>query len=152
MAENQGQIITERFIDIEKVIKSKSPKLLKIIPSFILNYLKRILHEDELNKAIYRNREKMGLDFSDAILDEFKVVIKVKGEENIPKDGKYIIASNHPLGGLDGMALMSTVGEFRRNIKFPVNDLLLFIPNLKPLFVPVNKLGSNTDRRYICIR
>ena len=51
-------VITEKFIDLEKVIASKSPQLLKYIPSFILNYLKKTLHLDELNAAIYRNREK----------------------------------------------------------------------------------------------
>jgi putative hemolysin len=140
-------INTERFIDIENVIRNKNPKLLKLLPRFILKYLKKIIHEERLNKLIYRNRDKIGTDFTDAMLNEFQIIIKTQGLENIPKTGKYIIASNHPLGGLDGMALMSTVGKVRKDIKFPVNDLLMHIPNLRPLFIPLNKLGKNT--KYI---
>ncbi|MDD5570786.1 MAG: 1-acyl-sn-glycerol-3-phosphate acyltransferase [Bacteroidales bacterium] len=138
-------ITTERFIDIENVIRNKNPKLLKLLPRFILKYLINILHEDELNKAIYGNRDKTGTDFTDAMLNEFQVIMKIQGLKNIPETGKYIIASNHPLGGLDGMALMSAVGKVRKDIKFPVNDLLMHIPNLRPLFIPLNKLGKNTE-------
>jgi len=136
-------VITEKFIDLEKVISSKSPKLLKYIPSFIMNYLKKTLHVDELNGAIYRNREKMGVDFATVILEEFQARINVFNEHLIPRTGRYIIASNHPLGGLDGMALISVIGKVRKDLIFPVNDLLLFLPTLKPIFIPVNKVGFN---------
>ncbi len=138
-------INTERFIDIEKVIKNKNPKLLKLLPRFILNYLKKIIHEDKLNKIIYRNRDKIGTDFTDAVLNDFQVIIKTQGLENIHETGRYIVAANHPLGGIDGMALMSAVGKVRKDIKFPVNDLLMYLPNLRPLFIPLNKHGKNTE-------
>jgi putative hemolysin len=63
----------------------------------------------------------------------------------IPAAGRYIVASNHPLGGLDGMALMQELGKFRRDIVFPVNDLLMNVPGLRPLFIPINKHGRNTE-------
>ncbi len=137
--------ITENFIDIDGVFKNKNPKLHKFIPWFFFNYLKRIIHEDKLNQAIWRNRNKWGLDFVEAILEEFGANIHTRNIDNIPKEGRYIIASNHPLGGLDGMALMHVVGKVRQDIVFPVNDLLLNLPNLKQLFIPINKHGSNAE-------
>ena len=137
--------ISENFIDLEKVLGNKNPRLLKLLPSFVIGYLKRVIHQDELNKAIYGNRYKFGLDFCNAILDEFKAIINVEGLENINSSGRYLIASNHPLGGLDGMALMSVCGRVRPDIVFPVNDILMNLPNLKSLFIPINKHGSNLE-------
>jgi len=137
--------ITPDFINIERVISNKNPKLLKVIPRFIISYLKRILHVDQLNSAIYRNRDKMGVDFSVKILEEFGCKIIIRGAENIPLNERVIIASNHPLGGVDGMALMQAVGSVRKDIVFPVNDLLLNLPNLRVVFIPVNKHGSNAS-------
>lgn len=133
----------DKFIDINKVIASKDPRLLKWIPGFILRYVKRIVHEDEINGALDRMGHLQGLPFIEAILKEFNANIIVEGEARIPRDGKAIVVANHPLGGLDGLALMHVVGRVRNDIVFPVNDLLLNIPNLRGLFIPVNKHGSN---------
>lgn len=135
--------ISENTIDIERVIASKNPGLLKVLPGFIINYLKRIIHQKEINSAIYANRDKQGLDFVNAILKEFGAKINALGLTNIPKNGRFLIASNHPLGGLDGIALMGIVGQIRKDIIFPVNDLLMNLPNISDLFIPVNKHGSN---------
>lgn len=141
--------ITENFIDLERIINNKNPKLLKLLPGFAIDYLKRVIHQQEINKAIYRNRDKYGLAFCNAILEEFKVKINVKGIENISATGREIVSSNHPLGGLDGMALMSVCGRVRADIVFPVNDILMNLPNLKELFIPVNKTGSNIENYKI---
>jgi 1-acyl-sn-glycerol-3-phosphate acyltransferase len=153
--------ISEHFIDVEQLFARKNPGLLKILPKFIFTYLKKITHQDEINGYIYRNRDKFGLDFIDAILEEFGV----KSEVIIPQTlspshpptlttlisptGRYIIASNHPLGGMDGMALIQVVGKVRKDIVFPVNDLLTYLPGLKPLFIPINKHGKNTENLEI---
>jgi len=141
--------ISNKFIDLEKIIGSKNPKVLKFIPSFVMNYLKKVIHVDELNAAIYRNRDKIGVDFATAILEDFGAIIKVQGLENITPNGRYILASNHPLGGLDGLALISRIGSYRKDILFPVNDLLMNLPQLKPIFIPINKHGKNTENIQI---
>jgi len=141
--------INEKFIDLEKIISSKNKRLAKYLPNFIIRYLKKIIHVDEINAAIYRNKDKFGIDFAEAILKEFSVNIKVHGTENISKQGRYIIVANHPLGGLDGMALMSEVGKIREDLLFPVNDLLMNLPQLRPLFLPINKHGKNIENRQI---
>lgn len=136
--------IPEKLIDIEKAIADKNPKLLKILPGFILRYIKRVLHENELNDANNRNKQYHELDFVDAAMKEFGVNVKLVGEENIPKEGGIIMAANHPLGALDGIAFMKVVGMYRKDIRFLVNDLLMAIKNFGDLFIPVNKLGRNS--------
>ncbi len=137
--------ITEQYLNITEVIRSKNPGLVKLLPNFVLNYLKRIIHEKDLNSAIFRNRDLFGVNFVDAIIKEFGAIIKVTNPENIHKTGRYIIASNHSLGGLDGLTLMNVIGKVRKDIVFPVNDILMFLPNLNELFIPINKHGKNTE-------
>jgi putative hemolysin len=135
----------EKFIDIEKVIGKKNPRLLKFLPGFILRYIKRTIHQDELNDAVYRYRNRFGHDFVDASMEEFGAKTKVVGAENIPLTGGVIMVANHPLGGLDGVAFMDVVGEYRKDIKFFVNDILMEFKNYAPIFVPVNKHGKNSS-------
>lgn len=137
--------ITERTIDIEDVFRKKNPELAKFIPAFVFRYLRKKIHEKEINAILFNYRDIIGLEFLDVLVKEFGAIIKVDGSENIPEKGRFLIASNHPLGGLDGIALMYAVGKRRKDIVFPVNDILLFLPNLQPLFVPINKHGTNTE-------
>ncbi len=137
--------ITKNFIDLERVIAGKNPGLVKILPGFVLSYLRRVIHQDELNKGIWDKRNDYGVDFATKMLEAFGAQVQVKGVEKLPTSGKQLIAANHPLGGLDGIALMSEVGKVRRDFLVPVNDLLMNLPNLKSLFIPVNKHGSNAD-------
>ena len=92
-----------------------------------------------------RNSHRFGMNFVDAAVEEFGVNVKIIGGENIPKTGGVILAANHPLGGLDGIAFMWAVGKYRQDIRFFVNDLLLQLKNFAPFFVPVNKHGKNSS-------
>jgi putative hemolysin len=151
--ENQAQrktqedipAITEKFIDVRKIFRSKNPRLAKSIPGFIFRLLERIIHQDELNDFIYKNKDKWGLDYVQAILEGFYVTTSVNRQPEFLPGSRYLIASNHPLGGMDGIALMHETGKFRKDVLFPVNDLLMNLPNLAELFIPVNKHGSNAD-------
>ncbi len=134
----------EEFINIDREFKKKAGKFYPFIPKFIIRYLERKVHQDRLNYALHIYKDKTGHDFLDVILnEEFAVNISVVNPENIPASGRYIIASNHPLGGMDGTALMYVLGKVRKDFKFLVNDLLLGIVNLKELFIPINKHGRN---------
>jgi putative hemolysin len=143
-SENSDKI-TKEFINLDKVFASKNPNLYRFLPGFLMSYLKRVIHQDELNAGLYRHRDKYGLSFIDAILEEFGVIVQTTGLENLPAKGRHLIVSNHPLGGLDGMALMREIGKVRSDFLFPVNDLLMNLPNLRQLFIPINKHGSNAD-------
>ncbi len=136
---------TPALVDIEKVIKDKSPTLKKILPDFVIAYLKRIIHQDELNFYLTEYAHLQGVEFIDAVLGYINTKLELVGLENIPKTEKCIIASNHPLGGLDGMALMLAVSNVRGDIVFPVNDILMNVKNLESLFIPINKHGSNAE-------
>ena len=129
-------------IDVEKVFASKSEKLAKLLPSFIIRYLKRIIHQDEINDFLSRNHHKQGIEFADSVLEELDVKFKIEGLENIDKNGRYLFASNHPLGGPDGIILISIFGKEFGNIKFLVNDILMNIKNLSDVFIPINKHGG----------
>jgi len=133
----------ERFIDIKRLVKSKSPKLAKWIPGFVYNYLKRILHQDEMNAFIRENKTFQNADFCRVIINYFQINIEIIGKENIPQNGPIVIAMNHPLGGMDAIALIAELQDHRTDLKFVVNDLLMNLTQLKDLFVGVNKYGKN---------
>ncbi len=137
------------FIDVGKVIEKKSPSLRKALPGFVILYLKRIIHQDELNQFLKQSGHLTGAPFIEAALSFMNMKVEVRGMENIPEKGRAIIASNHPLGGPDGLALMLTVSKKRPDLVFPVNDILMNIKNLESLFIPINKHGSNTENIQI---
>lgn len=138
-------LITETTIDVKKVIASKNQKLLKWIPDILINKVKRIIHQDEINEIIYMYREDEPIAFATHVLERFGVKVSVFGMDNLSKAQRFLVAANHPLGGLDGMALLSAVGNQYPNVVFPVNDLLLFIPQFHGAFIPINKHGSNAS-------
>lgn len=131
-------------IDVEELIRSKNPKLLKWIPGFIIRYLKRIIHQDDVNSFIFRNKDKKNQDFCKAVVDEFELNLSIKGLENIPTSGPATIVLNHPLGGMDAIAFVHLISSRRKDVKFIVNDLLLHLDGMKEMFVGVNKHGSNS--------
>ena len=123
--------------------KEKNPGAYKWVPSFLINYIKKIVHEEDLNRYENANHNKFEFDYLDAALIEVKANVTYSGLENIPASGGCIIASNHPLGGIDGMALIQIVGKVRKDVRFLVNDILKKLVNFGDLFVPVNKIGAN---------
>lgn len=135
---------SEKFLDVESIIGKKNPRLLKFIPGFVIRYLKKVLHQDDLNDIIHNNRNNYGVDFADGSLQGFGSKFEAVGLENVPSSGRFIFASNHPLGGLDGLIFMSVVRRRFPNLKFIVNDLLLNVKNLEPVFIPVNKHGKQS--------
>ncbi|GMQ27697.1 1-acyl-sn-glycerol-3-phosphate acyltransferase [Algoriphagus confluentis] len=141
----------KKYIDIEKAIGSKNPKLLRWMPGFLLRYIKRVTHEQWMNGVMNKIHHLKGLDFADALIDEFGVKVKLVGGEHIPESGGVILAANHPLGGLDGIALIHGVGRIRPDIRFLVNDLLMTFDNFQPIFVPVNKHGKNSKEANLKI-
>lgn len=132
-------------IDIEKIISSKNPKLLKLIPKCLMNKVKRTLHIDEINWFLRENQHAGAYEFVDNALTMFGAHIKIEGTENIPADAKRLIfISNHPLGGLDGLVFTSVVYHHFGELFFPVNDLLLNLTNMQGVFLPINKHGRQS--------
>ena len=133
------------LIDIEKILREKAPKYYKYIPTFLVAYLKKIIHQEELNVFLFESKDKLGVDFLEACLTFLDMKIEVKGEENLPKDGLSIFVSNHPLGGQDGVALGYILGRhYDGKVKYLVNDLLMNLRGLAPLCIPINKTGKQS--------
>ncbi|MBR5855856.1 MAG: 1-acyl-sn-glycerol-3-phosphate acyltransferase [Bacteroidales bacterium] len=130
-------------VDIEKVISSKSAKVAKYAPKFLINWMKRLIHQDEINEALELCRGMEGRDFAKGALEYLNVKCNVTYTDKsaLKQDERYIFVSNHPLGGLDGLILISELGEVMGNILFVVNDFLMHIKPLEPIFVPINKVG-----------
>ncbi len=134
-----------KHVDIDKVLRTKAPKLHKYLPGFFLRYIIRKLHQDDINYGINHQKHLFGHDFNKGGLDYVGAKVKWTGLENIPKSGKVIVAANHPLGGLDGMALIHAVSQVRKDTVFFVNDILKNLENYGDLFVGVNKVGNTAN-------
>jgi putative hemolysin len=130
-------------IDIAKVLADKSPTVARLMPRFVLNWLKRTIHEEEINVGLEISKDLKDLEFASWVLNYLKVKAESSGREHIPTQGGCIVASNHPLGGLDGVALMQEAGKARPDVRFIVNDILTNLPNFEKIVVGVNKHGSN---------
>ena len=133
----------EKFIDVRNVIAQKNANLLKWIPGFIIKYVQKILHEKDVNSFINEHKHLDSFEFCTAVIDKFHIDLISFGIENVPETGPCVLAVNHPLGGMDAMAIVSLLKHKRRDIKFIVNDVLLNLENLKEIFVGVNKVGKN---------
>lgn len=132
-----------QFVDVKKVFHQKNPRLAPLIPGFVYRFIKNIVHEDYINEFLRKHGHKQGLEFIEAIIADFNVTTEIIGEENLPLQGRFIFAGNHPLGGFDGMVLMHFLGKKYPEVKFLVNDILMNLRNLEPLFVPINKHGPH---------
>ena len=139
--------------DIRTVLKQKAPKA--HVPGFLIRYLERIAHIKQMNAFLRKYPDVKNYDFIRLVLDEeLGCSASIDGIENIPTDGKPLIfASNHPLGGLDGMIIAQMIHESRssrgdsRPLKVIVNDLLMFMEPLAGLWAPVNKVGRLTKEQ-----
>jgi putative hemolysin len=135
----------EKTIDIDKVLKSKMGAKAKWVPRFAVKWLKHIIHEDAMNGFLWESRNLRGTPWLEACVKYLQCTVEVEGMENLPAkdDGKlYTFVSNHPMGGIDGVALGSVIGRhYDDKFRYLVNDLLMNLPGLAPLCIPINKTG-----------
>lgn len=131
-------------INLKEVIKKKNPKLYRWLPGFVIWLLGKIVHLKEINTVLGQYGHLKGVDFADATLNYLNVKNKVNilHPEKFPKDAKYVFVSNHPLGGLDGMIIVTELTRIFGPSKFLVNDILMNVTPLEEVFVPVNNLGK----------
>jgi len=132
----------QQYLDLESVLKKRLKGKYKFIPKFFVNYLKRKIHQEEMNDILKKHEDIEGLEFAKAVLDESNLTVKVEGIENIDKSKRYVLAANHPLGGLDGIALLYKMGTEIGETKAIVNDILLNLEKFRPMFEGVNVYGN----------
>ena len=135
-------------INVREVLHSKAPH--KEVPEFLIRYLERIVHQDELNVFLEEQEGISGIEFVEASVHFVDVKVVCEGLAELP-EGRYTFVGNHPLGGIDGMATGFEVYKRfpKQGIKFISNDLLSNIENLRPVFVPVNKIGHQSQHRTL---
>ena len=138
----------EKTIDIEKILRDKMGKKARYVPRFVISWLKKIIHEDEVNRFLWKNRKLEGTEWLTACVQYLDMTLDIVGAENLPDkhDGKlYTFVSNHPLGGQDGVSLGSIIGQhYDGKFRYLVNDLLLNLPGLKPVSIGINKTGRQS--------
>ena len=140
--------ISEKTIDVRQILRGKMGAKAKYVPGFIVKWLERILHQDEVNEFLWDNRDRTGVEWLESCLKYLDTTLDIVGEENLPDgdDGRlYTFVSNHPLGGQDGVALGAILGRhYGGNFRYLVNDLLMNLPGLAPLCIPINKTGRQS--------
>ncbi len=138
----------EKTIDIDEILKSKMGRKVRYVPRFLVSWLKRLIHQDEVNRFLRESRHLTGTEWLTECVRYLKITLEVVGTENLPdkNDGKlYTFVSNHPLGGQDGVSLGSIIGQhYDGNFRYLVNDLLLNLPGLKPVSIGINKTGKQS--------
>ena len=129
-------------IDVREVFRDKSPGIARFIPGFVYRYLERFLHLDWFNPFMEKQGHKSGMEFLEAVFEEYNVKMIFVGKENLPKEGRFLFVSNHPLGGFDGNMLTHLLRSHYPKVTVLVNDVLMNIKNMEELFVPINKHGG----------
>lgn len=135
---------TDYLLDINKVL---GPKLVKKLPRFAINFLKRRIHQDEINECIMKAEHYKGVGFFDEALNHLNITFKIRGEENLDLSKRYLFVCNHPLGGPEALIIGSV---FRRlygdGFMVPVNHILANLKPLREFFVPVKVYSSRQSR------
>ncbi|MDO4510615.1 MAG: 1-acyl-sn-glycerol-3-phosphate acyltransferase [Bacteroidales bacterium] len=135
-------------IDIRATVKQRLPRHYRFIPGFAIRWVERLVHQRELNEILHRMHGKDAVSAAQEALDYLSITTEVVAPHGLPADGRFIFVSNHPLGGLDGLSLISVLGKhYGGAIRFLVNDLLMAVKPLQPVFLPVNKYGRQSRER-----
>ena len=138
-------------IDVGQVLRNRLPRMWRFIPRQVVNWLERTICQDQLNALLEANAGKTGAAFCRGILESLDITVDVAGAENLPpKDNRRVVfVCNHPLGGLDGMALIDIIHRhYGGQVWFVVNDLLMAVKPLESVFLPINKFGGQSRRSF----
>ena len=140
--------VTEKTIDIDKILESKMGDKTHKVPRLLTKWLKHIVHQDQVNAFLWNSREHMGVEWLEDCVKYLDMKLDIVGKENLPPKGDgrlYTFVSNHPLGGIDGVALGAIIGKhYDGKFRYLVNDLLMNLPGLAPLCIPINKTGQQS--------
>lgn len=130
------------LINLEAVVKTKAPKYYPKVPKWVFRFAEWLICQKEMNYILENYQEEEGVDFAEVMTKELNVKYNIEGMENIPDNGRFIFVSNHPLGAFDGISYIKVFGKKYPKFKVIVNDILMNIYNLRPVFLPVNTLGT----------
>lgn len=132
-------------INVGQLIRDRLPGLSRFIPRSVVRWVERLIRQDRLNSLLEENTGLEGADFCRGILKSLGITLKIKYPDRMPpkENRRVLFVSNHPLGGLDGMALIDLVQRhYGGQVWFVVNDLLMAVKPLESVFLPINKFGG----------
>lgn len=132
-------------IDIDEVLREKAPRFAKYIPRFIRNWLRRTIHEEALNDILAAGWNRPPQEFIHVAFERMRIAYRIDGLERLDPAERYLFVANHPFGGLDGMMIADALIERFGDARVVVNDLLMHLEPLRPLWIPVNKHGSQNS-------
>lgn len=132
-------------IDIGDVLARKAPGLARWTPRFAVNWLRRTIREKEINHILASYWELPPQAFIRACFREWQVTYSVEGLDRLDPAGRYLFVANHPFGGMDGMMLADKLIDRFGDARVVVNDLLMHVEPLAPLWLPVNKHGAQNS-------
>ena len=136
---------TDYLIDVEEVL---GPKLMKKLPRFAINFIKRRIHQDEINELIMSVEHYCGAEFFPDALEYIGIRYQVRGIENLDKSKKYLFACNHPLGGPEGLIIGTVFNKIYdgKAFKVPSNKIMMHLKPLREFFIPINVVSSKQSR------
>ncbi len=136
------QVITEHYPSLNKK---------KMTGPVVKSVLRRLLHEQIFLDFGERYPHLQGIDFVSQVLDFFNFSYRVSDDqrERVPESGKLVIIANHPIGSLDGLALLKLIHDIRPDVKIVANDLLMSLKPLRPLLLPVRVLTGVSTKQHI---
>ncbi|MBK8946076.1 MAG: lysophospholipid acyltransferase family protein [Ignavibacteriae bacterium] len=141
-------------LDLNSIISNhftNFPKLANWKKQLILKSVNKVIHLEEINKILEANSEVIGIDFIDNLFEHLNFSFNVANKDirKIPSEGRLIIVANHPIGSLDGLALLKMISEIREDVKIIANSILYEIENLRSLFLPFHLDSKQIQRENI---
>jgi len=142
------------MISLNKIIENHYPKfsdLSKWRQKLYLAFISKLIHFKEINEFLSKHGDSKGIQFVDNFFEELNFSFKLSNKDlrKIPAEGKLICVANHPIGSLDGLALLKLISEVREDVKIIANDILYEIENLRELFLPFNLESKKIQRENI---
>ena len=140
------------MINIEQAVTNKYPSFANKSPLFrkpTISLLKRLVYEDRINEFLTKNSDAKGFEFIDRVFEYFDYGYSIKSSEkaNIPATGRVVIIANHPIGSLDGLAILRLISEVRSDVKIVANDMLSHFSALDDLIIPLDNMTGGSARR-----
>lgn len=139
-------------VDVAKAFADKNPRLYRWMPGWVLRVFANLVHQNEINDFLATNGHLQNAAFARAVLRHLNIQIIPKGLDRVPKENSFVLVSNHPLGGPDGLALFDVLGSHREKIATVSNDIISQVQPLQDLFIPVNKHGAQSRDNLLTLK
>lgn len=135
-------------ISIDSVLRAQFGRR---VPGFVVRFLERFVCQEQLNELLRKLYPRRGADFCAGVLRELDIEVEMLHAHRLPASPRAIFVCNHPLGGLDGMALIAALSRHYEKsgcspVRFVVNDLLMAVEPLRDVFLPLNTRGGRQKR------